>query len=178
MTARPLLMTLLLALSLLGAADTGPWAWNGRQRVLRDQIHKSIVNTMRGEEPAARSENLDALEAYVRSLTPPPSLTQARGMRDAAAIERGRRLFQNRGCAECHRPPTYTSRDAYDVGLADERGGTDFNPPSLRGVSQRQRYFHDNRAARLADVFRQYQHGVRELSDDELRDLLAFLNSL
>ena len=34
-----------------------------------------------------------------------------------------------------------------NVKLKDEKGLTKFNPPSLRGVSQDGRYFHDSRAA-------------------------------
>jgi hypothetical protein len=65
------------------------------------------------------------------------------------------------------------------VGLRDELGETRFNPPSLRGVGQRDRLFHDNRAAGLESVFTRHRHQLdAELSNDDLRDLLRFLRSL
>jgi cytochrome c peroxidase len=66
-----------------------------------------------------------------------------------------------------------------DVGLRDEAGQKLFNPPSLRGVSQRQQFFHDGRAATLEEVFSDFGHQVDEsLTEDELRDLVRFLRSL
>ena len=88
-------------------------------------------------------------------------------------------IFKHHGCAECHAPPTYTSPDAYDVELEDEAGEHRFNPPSLRGCSQRGSFFHDNRAAQMRDIFVRFGHGVeRELSRQEMNDLLVFLASL
>ncbi|HJT78602.1 MAG TPA: hypothetical protein VJ739_15465, partial [Gemmataceae bacterium] len=83
------------------------------------------------------------------------------------------------GCAGCHAPPTYTTPQAYRVGLADEAGLAAFNPPSLRGVSQGGPYFHDNRAATLEEVFTRYRHQIKgEPTKQELHDLLCFLGSL
>ena len=74
---------------------------------------------------------------------------------------------------------TYTSPDAYDVGLADEQGQKKFNPPSLRGVSQGESFLHDGRAKTLSDVFTEFSHGLEtSLSDRELADLLRFLRSI
>jgi cytochrome c peroxidase len=65
------------------------------------------------------------------------------------------------------------------VGLRDEVGNREFNPPSLRGVSQGGPYLHDGRAATLRDVFETHRHQIREgLKIGELADLLAFLESL
>ena len=67
----------------------------------------------------------------------------------------------------------------YSVGIEDEHGIAKFNPPSLRGLTQRRKYFHDNRAETLEDVFRVHKHRMREpLADEQLNDLLAFLRSL
>lgn len=163
-------------LSLLGTGDTGPWAWNGGLASLEAQIRKSIESTMQGRKP--REEQVAALAAYLRTLAPPPALGPFVG-HDAASVERGRRVFEARGCTNCHVPPAYASRETFDVGLKDEAEATRFNPPSLRGVSQRGPYLHDNRAATLSDVFRAHKHpGDSRYSDDDLWDLLAFLNSI
>jgi cytochrome c peroxidase len=162
--------------SLLGVAKTGPWTWTGSMARLEDQIGKSIVTTMHG--PAPTKEQVADLAAYLSSLTSPsPSVSSGRG--DTQAVARGRTVFEERKCATCHLPPEYTSPDRYDVGLVDEVGNHLFNPPSLRGVSQRDTFFHDARARTLDDVFRKIRH-PRELllSPKEIADLCAFLGTL
>ena len=113
------------------------------------------------------------------TLEPPPGAGQSRRESDEAVISRGGDVFDRQGCAECHTPPTYTSPGSYDVGLTDEAGRSKFNPPSLRGVGQRNSYFHDGRAGSLEEVFSKCRHRIEEdLSEGEVRDLLAFLRSL
>jgi cytochrome c peroxidase len=164
-------------LSLLGTRDTGPWAWNGRMADLESQVRTSVKSTMQGAAPSA--ELVADLTAFLRTLPPPPSLLEARGMADPDTLKRGRKVFARLKCATCHTPPTYTSPKTYDVGLADENGGKSFNPPSLRGVSQGGPFFHDGRAATLEEVFTRYGHeGTGDLSGSDLRDLLHFLRSL
>lgn len=165
-------------LTLLGRADTAPFAWNGSSATLPEQIRKSLVNTMQSnQEPSERV--VTALNAYIESLASPPSLDVLRGTRDDAAVRRGTQLFADLKCIRCHAPPTYTSPQTYNVGLQDQQGNNHFNPPSLRGVGQRAPYFHDNRATTLEDVFRTYGHQLDgELNDSQLADLLAFLRSL
>jgi cytochrome c peroxidase len=127
----------------------------------------------------ATDENIAALAAYMRTLPPPPSLLLARGEIDEAAKERGEQVFRSQGCIECHRPPSYTTPAAYDVDLADEQGRREFNPPTLRGVSQRDALFHDRRAASLEEVLTRFSHaGAGELRRSDLDDLLHFLRSL
>jgi cytochrome c peroxidase len=164
-------------LTLLGVKDTGPCAWNGRMPSLEAQVRTSVTSTMRG--PAPSDEQVHDLTAFLRSLVSPPSVAGARGTLDPEGVKRGRRVFARQKCATCHPPPTYTTAGSYDVGLRDEAGGTHFNPPSLRGLSQAGPYFHDNRARTLEDVFRRYRHQLAgNLPAQELRDLLCFLESL
>lgn len=164
-------------ISLLGVNDTSPWAWDGKVRRLEEQIHKSVTVTMQGQ--ALKPQQAAAIAAYLRTLRAPPGVQAARGEHQSAAVKRGREVFGSQGCRDCHAPPAYTSAAVYDVGLHDEKGTTEFNPPSLRGVSQRGPYFHDNRAATLEQVFRKHQHGLEgKLSPAQLADLIAFLRSL
>jgi len=164
-------------LSLLGVADTGPWAWNGQVTDLEAQIRSSLRSTMHGPAPAP--ERVRDLAAYLRTLTPPPSVSRARGTVDPDILERGRRVFAAQKCGTCHQEGTYTSPRTYDVGLRDESGLSHFNPPSLRGLSQGGPYFHDNRASMLEEVFTRYRHRLTgDLSKQELRDLLYFLGCL
>ena len=73
----------------------------------------------------------------------------------------------------------HVTQKRYDVGLADEVGNREFNPPSLRAVSRRDAFLHDGRARSLREVFAREQHprGL-ELSPREIDDLVAFLGTL
>ena len=159
--------------SLLGIADTAPYGWTGASRRIEDQIHTSLTTTMRAHEPSPRQ--MAALVAYLDSLAPPKPDPVA----DPAAAARGLAVFQANDCAECHAPPTYTSAESRDVGLIDAVGNRKFNPPSLRGVGRRPALLHDASATSLSDLFDRVRHpdGIR-LTDDEIADLIAFLQSL
>ncbi len=165
--------------SLLGVGLTAPYAWNGSQKTLESQLARSIRTTMRGSDDAASDDAITDLAAYVRSLSSPQKFAPANFNAARESVLRGRQVFQRAGCADCHTPPTYTSEGTYDVDLADENGWREFNPPSLIGLSQRERFFHDNRAETLAEVLRRFRHGLTTaLGEDELNDLLEFLNTL
>ena len=171
-------------LSLLGVGHTAPWAWNGEIQQLEEQIKKSVTTTMRGKPPS--DEQVQALAAFLRTLEPPPpaqrdaSVGRAQRGPPDTELERGRSIFAARKCDRCHTPPEYTSAGVYDVGLKDEAGNTTFNPPSLRGVSQRDRLFHDNRAASLDEVFTKFRHqlGDEKLPESDVAALTEFLRSL
>jgi YVTN family beta-propeller protein len=164
-------------LSLLGVGETGPWSWNGSMPRLESQVRQSITSTMQGPKPTVAQ--VEELTAYLKTLLPPPPRTAFQDHSDRAAIEHGRQLFATQSCSRCHRPPSYTTAKTYDVGIADERGLKQFNPPSLRGVSQGGPYFHDGRAVTLEEVFTSHRHQLdRQLARGELHELLEFLNSL
>jgi YVTN family beta-propeller protein len=163
--------------TLLGVADTAPYAWNGGLATLEEQVAKSVQTTMHGV-PLSDAQRGD-LAAYLRTLGSSPADGSRVRAADEALVEQGRALFEAQRCSRCHTPPAYTSAHAYDVGLADEHGRREFNPPSLRGVGQRTAFFHDGRAKRLEDVFSVHGHQVAEaLSEREVEALGAFLGSL
>jgi len=165
-------------LSLLGTRDANPWAWNGQFRELSEQVHKSVTSSMQGP-PISLEQTVDIV-TFLHTLRPPPPVDEPGSSEDLGQIARGRALFQTLGCATCHIPPlTYTTDAVFDVGLPDERGQVKFNPPTLRGVSQRDRLFHDNRAASLEAVVGEFGHQLpRALEASERNDLLRFLRSL
>lgn len=166
-------------LTLLGAGDTQPWAWNGSKPTIEQQIHTSLIISMQTQIPTAELPVAE-LTAYVRSLPPAPALLTARGQQlSEAQRTAGQRVFEAQGCASCHAGPTLTSAAVYDVGLQDETGGREFNPPSLRGVSQRAPYFHDGSAATLRDVLKSGHHSPDSpLTDEQLDALELLLQSL
>jgi cytochrome c peroxidase len=119
------------------------------------------------------------LKAYLETLSPPSRIVTQPGGADSRAVAGGRTVFQERKCASCHALPEYTSGDRYDVGLSDEVGNREFNPPSLRGVSSRDSFLHDGRARSLEEVFQREKHprGL-VLSPREITELVAFLKTL
>ncbi len=163
--------------SLRNVAKTGPWTWHGWQKDLGAAVRKSMMDTMYGAEPT--KHDIAAVVAFLETLTPPPLPKKS-----DPAIAHGETLFKEKaGCARCHRPPLYTSPQIYDVKL--DSGGSPyqgFNPPSLLGLSERGPYLHDGRAKTLEEVLRDWhtpRHiGGATLTEDEERDLLAFLRAL
>ena len=165
--------------SLLGVKGTAPYTWLGHEEHLKGQIVSSVRKTMHSYRKLDDDE-VDQMVAYMESLPPVISLSEARGLRADVAVARGRRIFEGRGCTDCHSGATYTSHDVYDVGLVDENSQKLFNPPSLRGVSQRgPELFHDCRADGLRGVLVDKKHRLEEkLSEEQVADLIAFLNTL
>ena len=119
------------------------------------------------------------LSAYLATLAPPPGLGTIAARTEPPAATRGRAIFTERKCAACHVAPEYTSPLRYDVGLKDEVGNHEFNPPSLRGASSRDSFLHDGRARSLEEVFEKEKHprGL-VLSAQEIGDLVSFLKTL
>lgn len=119
-------------------------------------------------------EQLYALALYLYSLKPPPNPNPT----DAKA-QRGRRLFEQQGCAVCHTPPLYTNNrltpapgfkvpedlrrndDVMNVSVGTDptlavktRRGTGFyKVPSLRGVWYRNAFGHNGQADSLEEWF-------------------------
>lgn len=101
---------------------------------------------------------------------------------DTDAVRREAILFVSAdvGCAECHRGSDFSSSELYDVGT-----NPDFplKAATLLGIALRSRLMHDGCAKTLSERFDPTcggeQHGnVGHLSDGELDDLIAFLESL
>lgn len=163
--------------SLLGVGATGPWT--GSMERLENQVRASIQTTMHSPKPAPTAEQVEAVTAYLRSLRPlSPALTNGEPVMNESLM-RGRDVFRSRRCDACHTPPEYTSLAQFDVGLADEVGNRQFNPPSLRGVSHREPLLHDGRASTLEDLFQRDRHPRESvLTPQEIRDLVAFLRTL
>ncbi len=166
-----------LAPTLRNVAKTGPWTWHGWQKDLGAAVAKSFTDTMYG--PAPTKHEVRAVVAFLETLEPPPL-----PKKNDPAITRGVEIFTEKArCARCHRPPLYTSPEVYDVKL--ESGGSPYqgyNPPSLIGLSDRGPFMHDGRAKTLEEVLRTWhtpRHiGGAALTEDEERDLLAFLRAL
>ncbi len=167
-------------LTLLGTRMTDRWAWNASMQNLRDQVLKSLDTTMQSGHytPQQTSQLVD----FLHTLPPPPPRHPLDQLAPAqkSLVERGRQVFQDRGCIQCHVPPlTYSSHDPVEVGLSDELGNKKFSPPSLRGVGQGEGFLHDSRASTLRSVFEEHSHQLSTpLEEADLVALVQFLESL
>ncbi len=168
--------------SLLGTAETGPWTWNGLQGSLTLQVRQSLATTLLNSERKhghATRDDEEALVSYLFTLPLPPPLSAARREQFRPEITEGKLLFGKLGCNECHRGPLLTSPDEYDVGLHDEAGFKEFNPPSLHGVSQRDHFFHDGSARTVREVLDVSGHpDGGNLTQRQLTQLIAYLRTL
>ncbi|MFO0383973.1 MAG: cytochrome c peroxidase [Pirellula sp.] len=165
--------------SLRGIRDTAPYTWLGHSQTLEAQTVASIRKTMNSYRRLDKDE-VEHLVAFMESLEPLPSVAEARGIVDHEQVREGKLVFERVGCAECHSEDRYTSFGVYDVGIKDENEKRLFNPPSLKGLSQRgPMLFHDNRAHGIRGVLVDEKHQLtEELSDRDLENLIQFLESL
>jgi Concanavalin A-like lectin/glucanases superfamily/Bacterial Ig-like domain/Immunoglobulin I-set domain/Putative Ig domain len=109
------------------------------------------------------STDLDALAAYVSSLspehTPRSPLRNADGTFTAAAV-RGQVVFASQNCASCHSGDRFTNGTLSNVGtqsaLSGSRLGTTLpgiDTPTLHGLHATRVYLHHGQAATLPEVF-------------------------
>ena len=165
--------------SLLNTAKTKPWTWNGGAMTLEEQIFKTLGSTMHRDAKSRSISGDDEsvskdIAAYLRKLELP-----IREQPQSEDLRRGKSLFASRGCDRCHRPKlNYTSPDTYDVGIVDELGESRFNPPSLEGVLHRKAYFHDGRYKSLEVLLGSHPGASEVWTDEELTQIVMFLNSL
>ncbi|MHC5068635.1 MAG: c-type cytochrome, partial [Planctomycetota bacterium] len=145
-----------------------------------------------GAPKAGLSADLDALAAYVTSLSAYPRSPHRStdGSMTAAAV-RGEALFKQLDCASCHSGADFTdsaSLARHDVGTfasgsGQRLGGVldGLDTPTLKGAWATAPYFHDGSAATLADVLTRSgpAHGdAASLSAAEQDDLVAYLLEL
>jgi hypothetical protein len=109
------------------------------------------------------SSELDALAAYVTSLTPdhtPRSPSRNPNGTFTAAALRGQAVFQSQNCASCHSGNALTNSALVNVGtqstLSGQRLGgtlTGIDTPTLHGLHATRTYLHQGQAATLSGVF-------------------------
>ena len=140
-----------------------------------------------GDPKAGLSAELDALTAYVSSLTsvPPSPYRNADGSLTEEG-ERGKVVFVNEGCHTCHNGPGFTDSALgalHDVGTIRAASGgrlgrslSGFDTPTLKGVWATAPYLHDGSAPTLAQAIN--AHSGISLSGSALGDLISYLQQL
>jgi hypothetical protein len=154
-----------------------------------------------GDEKAGKSSDLDALAAYVTSLTdyPRSPFREVDGSLSEAA-ERGKVIFESAetGCTDCHAGPDLTDSAwgadgepvLHDVGTLGEGSGErlgaellGIDTPTLYGVWNSAPYLHDGSAGTLPEVLTSRNEGdvhgaTSHLDDGQIEDLVQYLSSL
>ena len=144
-----------------------------------------------GLPKAGVSADLDALAAYVNSLTSPgrSPKRQSNGTMTANATA-GLALFTARGCQSCHSGPMMTDGLRHNVGTIKPTSGSrlgglldGIDTPTLRGLWATAPYLHDGSAATLRDVLTTAnaagQHGnLSSLTSTQIDQLAEYLNQV
>ncbi|MFL5271191.1 MAG: hypothetical protein ACJ79E_03880 [Anaeromyxobacteraceae bacterium] len=127
--------------------------------------------------PLITADKLHDIQEWMRSMTSP-----APGAFDAAQAEQGWRLFNTRGCTQCHKTAELAGDKDTIIPIAgstgDLAGGV--KTPSLRGLTAAgPPYFHDGRAASLASAVQVMNGQVGgTLSTTEQAAVVEYLKSL
>ena len=167
--------------SLLLAHQTPPAMSLGVRATAEIAVRAGIKGTLFSEQP---EEVPAAIDAYLESLKPVPSPWLVNG-RLSPAAERGKTVFNEAGCAECHPPGLFTDLHSYDVGTrrSFDKTTDKFDTPTLVEIWRTAPYLHDGSAATVRDVVTTHnpgdQHGVTaNLSQQQLDELCEYLLSL
>ncbi len=165
-------------------AETGPWTWHGWQDSLDEAMVESFTKSMQGPQPS--KEEVAALIAYLKTLDYPANPFRGRDGSISEAAKRGEVVYRSEkaGCVTCHGGSELTDGKIHDLDLG-ERGDVykGHNPPSLRGVYDKDPYMHDGRAKDLREVLTKWHNpeevtGLGSLDEAELADLLEYLKTL
>jgi len=168
--------------SLLLADRTPPMMWRGVREDMHHAVEKGFFMLLR----VPQEGEVEAVEAYLRSLRPQPSPYLEPGGGLSVAARRGEELFLSArtACAVCHPGPLFTDLLRHDVGTRGELDRVDeFDTPTLIELYRTAPYLHDGRAATLREVLLDENRGDRhgftaELTEEQLADLVAYLLSL
>lgn len=159
----------------MGIAGTEPLHWDGGMSDFSHLVSEVFVRRMGGEPQS--EERVEAMADWIETLSPQPAMRAA----DDPAALRGKALFESEevGCAGCHNGDKLSDQRSVDVGT----GGV-FQVPSLVNVAYHAPFMHTGCAETLHDRFDPEcgggdMHGkTSQLSDGEVEDLVAYLESL
>ena len=208
-----------------GASVAGRFGWKAQVPTLRRFAGDALLTEMGITSPGFRDEVCPQGDCLALGFNPAPALND--DGRDVAALTdfmsmlapplrgaitdevlEGERVFQQLGCASCHRPAIQTGPSAFraldravfhpysdfllhDMGrLGDgisqgSASGQEVRTPPLWGLHLLNRYLHDGSAETIEEAIRRHDGQGRPsrnrfdgMNDADRAALLAFLNSL
>jgi cytochrome c peroxidase len=166
--------------SLLLAHQTPPVMSLGVRATAEEAVRAGIRHIQFAVRPESEAQ---AIDAYLKSLTPVPSPNLVRGKLSDSA-RRGKKLFGEANCTMCHSGPNHTNMKSYNVGTGiDREKDKAFDTPTLVEIWRSGPYLHDGRAVTIQDVLTRFntsqKHGQTQgLSDKQIADLEAYVLSL
>ena len=165
---------------------TEPWTWHGWQTEPRRRDGRVVHQEHAGPAADGRRRQGAGRLPRTRSTTRgTPTATPDGGLSPAA--KRGEAVFRSAkaACNTCHGGPELTDGKIHVAGLEEpDDAYRGYNPPSLRGVYDKDPYLHDGRSQdpprrpRPAPTTPTPSPASASLSDAELDDLIAYLKSL
>jgi len=168
--------------SLLLATKTSPLMSMGVRADVPTAVLAGIQHILFNSRP--KREVVDSIVAYLGSLKPVPSPHLVHGKLSEAA-ERGKKVFSQASCIDCHDSELYTDQQPHDVGTRNphDQPTDKFYSPTLIEVWRTAPYLHDGSAVTIREVVTirnpKNQHGdVTGLSKQELDDLCEYVLSL
>ena len=159
-----------------GLRGSEPFHWDGLETDMTRLMTDVFQGRMSG--PVLAADQIDGLMTWIDGQPRVPRTAPT----DAAAVDRGRALFNDpsrAACASCHSGATFTNNSTVDVGT----GGA-FQVPSLVGIGSRGPFMHDGCAKTLGDRFSNTacggaSHGkISDLSSNEIADMITYLQSI
>jgi YVTN family beta-propeller protein len=165
-------------------ASTRPWTWHGWQQSLDEATVESFTKSMQGKRPTP--DESKALVAFLETLDYPPNPHREPDGSLSPAAKRGEAVYRSAkaACNTCHGGPELTDGKIHIAGLEEpDDAYKGYNPPSLRGVYDKDPYLHDGRSKTLRDALTgphdpDLVTGLGSLTEDETDDLIAYLKSL
>lgn len=154
---------------------TAPYKWDGHDKTIRDSIASTITRLSGTGLSKAR---VDDLIAYMNSMPAPRRPTV-----DTSAVARGKEVFEQKGCDDCHAGTHYTDGAQHVMGGAIKDPINLVDTPSLIGVAASAPYYHDGSAPTLEALVAgggniRGMGNLKRLSEEQRSDLVAFLKSL
>jgi DNA-binding beta-propeller fold protein YncE/mono/diheme cytochrome c family protein len=167
--------------SLLFSHETPPVMSRG----IRDKAETAVRAGMHHIQFIERPEkDAELIDYYLKNLKPVQSPYRNRDGSLTEEAKRGKEIFKKVGCASCHSGSYYTDGTLRNVrtGTGEEKDEK-FDTPTLIELWRTAPYLHDGRALTIKEAITKYNHGnirgnTQNLSEEELNDLIEFLQSL
>ncbi|GHT24920.1 hypothetical protein FACS189430_10730 [Bacteroidia bacterium] len=166
--------------SMLLSHSTPPTTITGVRANAEYSVRSGIRHIQFVERP---DEDAVCIDEYLKALKPIKSPYLVKGALSKAA-KRGKKIFEEAGCATCHNGAYLTDMRLHQVGAtADYPQNQQFDTPTLVEVWRTAPFLYDGRAETLKDMMTTFNDGDRhgkthQLNEKQLTDLTEYVLSL
>lgn len=166
--------------SMLYSHFTPPVMITGIRATAELAVRSGIKFIQFSNRPESDAQDIDA---YLRTLKPVESPFLVKGELSEKA-KKGKQIFEDTGCQQCHTGKYYTNGNKYDVGTGiTPVQNYKFDTPTLIETWRTAPYLYDGRAKTMKEVFTKFntenKHGkTSNLTDKDLDNLIEYILSL